>query len=80
MSPPTLGEILASGDEVSVTCGNHRCRHHEKLDLVALSDKYGAGAILYDLRLRMRCGKCGHRGAELSRAPVNAKGYARSHV
>ena len=77
MPAPTIGFLINGGYEVTATC--KACRTRKKLDLMALAVAYGETAIAIDLAARMRC-SCGHRGAELSVAPVNAVGYARSHI
>ena len=62
MEPMTLGNMRANGvRSLIVHCSNVQCRHEAIVNVDALP----ANAAVPVLGLRMRCDRCGRRGADV---------------
>ncbi|PBB78176.1 hypothetical protein CK218_25635 [Mesorhizobium sp. WSM3879] len=65
----TFRELIEAG--MSVTGGCLDCHRHQKLDLPAVRDRFGADApaMEWDLRPRMKCAVCGGKRITLTYSP-----------
>ena len=62
MQPMTLGNMRANGvRSLVVHCSNVTCRH----EAIVSVDKLGDDLAVPSLGLRMRCERCGLRGADV---------------
>lgn len=71
-TPGTLGHLQAADYRMHAECGNLRCRHMSVLDLEALIRRFGAGHVYVAnnrIGSALRCGHCGHRGAQIFIVP-----------
>ena len=61
-SPMTLGNMRENGvRSLLVTCSNVTCRHEKIVDV----DAYGDDLFVPSFGPRMRCERCGQRGADV---------------
>jgi hypothetical protein len=62
LSINTIGKVLATGHEISITC--HRCNRHRYINLVQLSYKLGMdhSSMAVDLKPHFYCPACREAG------------------
>lgn len=72
---------LPSGAYVVETLAEHRgfrlhaycqlpsCRHHDWVAVDTLADRLGGDTVLAEILPRLRCSRCGHRGAKVTLHP-----------
>lgn len=80
-SSVTLGELAdrTDPDWTWFYCDTLDCTHHVGIRFKTLAERYGAATRWDDMLARMKCTKCGHRGAT-ARHPshdVNTQGWQR---
>lgn len=64
-TPDTLRRWIDDGLEMQVNCSLAHCRKPTILENADLERYHAAGLSLDDLKSRLKCSKCGRRGAEL---------------
>ena len=63
----TFQRLIDEKMKVPACCHHAPCNHHHVLDLAKLRDRFGpdAPAIEWDIRPKLRCGKCGGKAVSV---------------
>ena len=67
----TFQRLIDEKMKLTACCHHAPCNHHQLLDLLKLRDRFGpdAPAMEWDIRPKLKCGKCGGKAVGLIYSP-----------